>query len=127
MVEDEPRHDACAAALEATKDGSTAAHCLLECFATLTGGRLGLQLSPRDATNLVKHNVYDRLGLIGLSHAEYLKVIESAGPAGVRGGAVYDLFILGCARKSKARRIYTLNDRHFMAFAPDLMDKIVKP
>jgi predicted nucleic acid-binding protein len=127
MIEDEPRHEACAKALQGTKDGSTSVHCVLECFATLTGGRLGLQLSPRDGTRLVKHNVYERLSLISLSDTEYLKVLDAAGARGGRGGAVYDFFILACARKSKARRIYTLNSRHFTTFAPDLAEIIVAP
>jgi len=127
MVEDEKRHEACAQALEEAKDGYACIHSLAECYATLTGGRLGVQLSPTDAANLVRHNVHECLTLVGLTASEYLKLLDSAGPAGARGGAIYDFLLLACARKAKAERIYTLNRRHFIALAPDLAQKIVSP
>jgi hypothetical protein len=33
--------------------------------------------------------------------AIYLAVVEAAGPAGARGGAIHDLLLLACARKAK--------------------------
>lgn len=127
MVEDEPCHEACAQILEAVTDGCAATHSLAECYATLTGGRLGIQLSPTDAASLVRHNMKDRLVLVSLTANEYLKLLESAGPAGARGGAIYDFLLLACARKARAGRIYTLNHRHFIALAPDLAQAIVSP
>jgi len=127
MVEDETRHEACAQALEAADHGHAAAHSIAECYATLTGGRLGVQLSAADAARLVRHNLHERLSLVTLSAAEYFKLLDQAGPAGARGGAVYDLLLLACARKAKAERIYTLNERHFAALAPDLAADIVIP
>jgi len=127
MVEDESHHEACAQVLERTEDGHASVHSLAECYATLTGGRLGVQLSPADAAGLVRHNVHERLSLIGLATNEYLKLLDSAGPAGARGGAIYDLLLLACARKARADKIYTLNYRHFVALAPDLAQKIISP
>ena len=127
MVEDEPRHETCARALERADHGCASLHSLAECYATLTGGRLGLQLSPADAARLVRHNVHDRLSLVGLTTSEYVKLLDAANPAGARGGAVYDLLLLACARKARAERIYTLNHRHFIALAPDLAPRSVSP
>jgi len=127
MVEDEPHHEFCAGALGDARAGYAASHSVAECFATLTGGRLGLHVSPAEAAALIRHNVHDRLTLVSLSPAEYLKVVESAGPAGARGGAVYDLLLLACARKVKAARIHTLNRRHFVALAPDLEPRLSTP
>lgn len=124
MVEDEARHESCAEMLEGARNGHAAAHSLAECYATLTGGRLGVQLSPGDAALLVRHNIYDRLSLVTLSAQEYAKVVDMAGPVGARGGAIYDLLLLGCARKIKAEQIHTLNRRHFIALAPDLEGRI---
>ena len=127
MVEDESRHEPCRKLLESAKDGYASAHSLAECYATLTGGRLGIQLSPRDATELIRHNIHDHLSLVSLSTSEYMKLLEAAGPVGARGGAVYDLLLLNCARKIKAEKIYTLNRRHFIALTPDLSESIVSP
>ena len=127
IIEDEERHETCARALESVEKGYAALHSVVECYATLTGGKLGIQLSPADASELIRHNIYDRLGLVSLTAAEYMQLIGHAGPAGARGGAIYDLLLLACARKVKAGRIYTLNDRHFCALAPDIADKIAFP
>lgn len=127
MVEDEAHHEFCVGALANAENGCAATHSLAECYATLTGGRLGVPVSPADAASLVRQNVHARLSLISLSSAEYIKLVDAAGPAGARGGAIFDLLLLACARKAKANRIYTLNHRHFVALAPDLAAQIVVP
>jgi predicted nucleic acid-binding protein len=127
MLEDESRHELCAEALEAAENGCAAAHSIAECYATLTGGKLGLQISAADAAQLIRHNLHERVSLVTLSAAEYFKLLDHAGPAGARGGAIYDLLLLACARLAKAERIYTLNVRHFAALAPDLALQIVTP
>jgi predicted nucleic acid-binding protein len=127
MVEDEQRHEACARVLDEAEDGYASVHSLTECYATLTGGRLGIRLPPGDAANLVRTNVHERLSLVSLKTTEYLQLLDSAGPAGARGGAICDFLLLACARKAKAARIYTLNHRHFIALAPDLAQAIVSP
>jgi predicted nucleic acid-binding protein len=127
MVEDENHHESCRRILESAKDGYASTHSLAECYATLTGGRLGIQLSPRDAVELIRHNVHDQFSMVSLSTSEYLKLLETAGPVGARGGAVYDLLLLNCARKVKAEKIYTLNRRHFIALAPELSGFILSP
>jgi predicted nucleic acid-binding protein len=127
MVEDEGHHESCAEALEDADHGYASIHSLAECYATLTGGRLGVHLSPADAASLVRRNIYERLSLVSVSPAEYMAVVEAAGPAGARGGAIYDLLLLACARKAKAQKIHTLNRRHFVALAPDLAAKIASP
>ena len=127
MIEDEKRHEACAEALESSDNGYAAAHSIAECYATLTGGRLSVQLSAADAARLIHHNLHGRLSLVSLSAAEYFKLLDQAGPVGARGGAIYDLLLLACARKAKAERIYTLNERHFAALVPDLAAHIAVP
>jgi predicted nucleic acid-binding protein len=127
MLEDEKHHQVCAETLDNAQDGYAATHSLAECYATLTGGRLGLQLSPQDAAKLIRQDVHDRLALVSISPSEYMRLVELAGPVGARGGAVYDLLLLACARKAKAERIYTLNRRHFAALAPDLATQIAAP
>jgi len=127
MVEDEGRHEACATALQSASNGCAAAHSIAECYAILTGSMLGLQLSAADAARLVRFNLQERLSLVSLTAAEYFRLLDQAGPAGARGGAIYDLLLLACARKAKADKIYTLNERHFAALAPDLAEQIGIP
>ena len=127
MVEDESRHEACARALEAADNGHASLHSLGECYATLTGGRLGVQIPASDAVRLIHYNLHERLSFVSLSSAEYFRLLDHAGPAGARGGAIYDLLLLACARKANADRIYTLNERHFAALAPDLATHIATP
>jgi len=125
MIEDEPGHEAALTALASVRDGHAATHSLAECFATLTGGRLPVQLAPATAAQLIESNVVRRLKLVSLSAMEYSAALRSALEVGARGGAIYDVLLLAAARKCRAERIHTLNHRHFAAFAPDLRDRMV--
>ena len=125
MLEDEGHHEFCAQALANTRNGYAAVHSIVETYATLTGGRLGIQLSPAEASELIHHNLSERLSFVTLTPREYLRLVKDAGPAGSRGGSIYDLLILSCAVKVGADRIYTLNQRHFKALAPKLGDRLV--
>jgi len=84
----------CAQTLESVEKGYAALHSVVECYATLAGGKLGIQLFPSDASELIRHNIYDRLGLVNLTAPEHMRLIDQAGPAGARGGAIYDLLML---------------------------------
>ena len=86
----------------------------------LTSGRLGVQLSPEQASRLLHENVVGHLEFISLTTEEVLEILESCQSGGIRGGAVYDALHLAAARKSGAEEILTLNRRHFKAIAPDL-------
>lgn len=130
MIEDQSGHDAALQALDrCAKDdrGYAALHSVAECFATLTGGRLAVQVSPADAAEMIRTNVAEALELVALTKTEYVNLIASAQSIGVRGGGIYDSLLLECARKSKAERILTFNTRHFAAFAPDLRALIHAP
>ncbi|HKQ36684.1 MAG TPA: PIN domain-containing protein [Verrucomicrobiae bacterium] len=129
MIEDEPGHGAALNALNqrARTQCYAALHSVAECFATLTGGRLGIQISAANAAEMIHANVVEPLELITLSKNEYVQVIKAAQDRGMRGGAIYDGLLLACARKAEAERILTLNTRHFVAFAPDLRDRIHPP
>lgn len=127
VVRDEPHHAQANAALASAPDDWTTPHALAECFATLTGGRKSIQLSPADALRVIEGNFLPRLKLLDLGPDDYMTAMRSAQPAGARGGALYDLLHLQAARKLKAQRIYTINVRHFQAFAPDLARHICAP
>ena len=124
MVEDESGHETALAALSSTRDGYASTHSLAECFAILTGGRITSRLTPAIAAEMVDVNVAKRLTLVSLTPAEIAAALKTAASVGARGGAIYDVLLLATARKCGADRIYTLNYRHFAAFAPDLRDRL---
>lgn len=127
MVAEEIHHERAADALSDSKDGFTCNHALSEVFATLTGGRLTLQLSPSEAAELIDNNVVDRLAILDLSAADYRKAIADCQRVGARGGGIFDMLHLQAARRGKAECIFTVNVRHFQTFAPDLSELIRLP
>jgi predicted nucleic acid-binding protein len=127
MVEEEEHHAAALKALAEATDGITSTHAVAETFATLTSGRLEIQLSPNDALKIVEANVLGRLEVLDLTLSDYRRAMQSSQDAGARGGAVYDMLHLQAARRCRANRILTLNLRHFQTFAPDLKHVIALP
>ncbi len=127
FVEDEEHHEECAELVANAKEGIVLAHGLAECFSILTGGRLSVQLSAQLATSILEANVVDRMKMITLTPTETLMVLRNCQSLGIRGAGVYDALHLAAARKSHAEQIFTLNLRHFTAFAPDLVGRIICP
>jgi predicted nucleic acid-binding protein len=127
IVSEEVHHENAAGALSGATAGFTCNHALSEVFATLTGGRLGLQLSPAEATDVIDANLVNRLEILDLTLADYRRAIAQCQAVGARGGAIFDMLHLQAARRGKARQIFTINVRHFQAFAPDLKDLILLP
>jgi predicted nucleic acid-binding protein len=116
LVEDEPTHESCLQLLR-SKSLVVWTHALAETFATLTGGRLGIRVSPAIAAQLIEGSLLPRLRLVELGGEELVEGIRGSDAAGARGGAIYDLMHLTAARKSSAKTLYTLNTRHFEAIA----------
>lgn len=116
LVEDEPRHESCLRLLRG-KRLITWTHGLGETFATLTGGRLGIRVSPAVAAQLIEDSLLPRLRLVELRSAEVVKTIRSSSAVRVRGGTLYDFLHLTAASISGANTLYTLNTRHFEAVA----------
>ncbi len=116
VAEIEPYHEASAALLLGKDSLHIRSHALAEAFSTLTGGRLGLRLSAPDALQLLTVNIRPRVKVVDLSATAILRSLASAESRGIRGGAVHDFLHLTAARKARARKLYTLNTRHFLAF-----------
>jgi predicted nucleic acid-binding protein len=127
MVEEEEHHEAALNALAKCTDGFTSTHALAETFATLTSGRLEIQLAPNDALRIIQANISEHLQIVELSYADYRQAMQSSQAAGARGGAIFDMLHLQAARRGKAVRILTINVRHFQTFAADLKDIIALP
>jgi predicted nucleic acid-binding protein len=127
MVAEEEHHGAAFKALAESTDGFTSTHALAETFATLTSGRLDIQLVPQEAMRVIDTNVVRRLQIVELSLSDYQEAMRNSEVAGARGGAIFDMLHLQAARRGLARRILTINVRHFQTFAPDLKAKIALP
>lgn len=88
-------------------------HVLLETFSTLTGGKLGVRVTPELAAQMLSQTILPRVSVIELSTVEIIGALDVAQTRGVRGGAVYDYMHLLAARKGGASVIYTLNSADF--------------
>jgi|SRR5688500_11291438 len=108
---------------ENAERGAIAVHTIAETFSILTARR-GWRASHASEILIVNTAFLEK---IFLDSAEYLQTCERAEELGVRGGAIYDALILECARKAKAKQIWTLNARHFLLFAPELSGVICEP
>jgi predicted nucleic acid-binding protein len=108
-------HEACRRILLSATH-SIHAHALSETFSTLTGGRLGLRISPGDAASILRDQVAPRLEVELLTETDLLNAFAEAETLGIRGGAIYDYLHLFAARKAGAKSFYTLNTSDFLSF-----------
>lgn len=106
--------------------GCTAAHCLVELYAVVTGMPGKDRASPDEALMFLR-DVHERLTTIALDDDEYFQVLEDAAMTGISGGASYDALIARCAMKANAQTIYTWNTRHFTRFGGPIAERIRQP
>jgi len=111
----DPDHQACRKVLLSGKH-DVFTHALTETFSTLTGGRLGMRVSPGDAASILSDQVAPRLEVELLTETDLLNAFAEAETRGIRGGAIYDYLHLVAARKAGAKRFYTLNTSDFSSF-----------
>jgi predicted nucleic acid-binding protein len=106
--------------------GATAAHCLAEVYAVVTGMPGKNRASPHEAL-LFLGDVRERLTLVSLDEDEYVRMIEQAAIGGIAGGATYDALIARCALKAKAKLLYTWNTKHFERLGADVARRVREP
>ena len=108
LAPDESKHADCLALL--LQGGHYIySHALLETFSTLTGGKLGVRVTPDLVAQMLSETILPRVTVIELSTAEIVNALRVAQSCGVRGVCVYDYMHLLAAKKSNASMIYTLN------------------
>jgi predicted nucleic acid-binding protein len=106
--------------------GCTAAHCLAEVYAVVTGMPGKNRASPDEAL-LFLRDVRERLSVVTLTEAEHFGVLEEAAVTGIAGGMCYDALIAQCAVKAKARTIYTWNTKHFSRLGAETASRVQEP
>ena len=108
------------------QSGCTAAHCLADVYAVLTGMPGKDRARPAEAL-LFLADVRTRLGIVAASPEDYGHVIDDAAAMGITGGGIYDALIARCGIKSQAEFIYTWNPRNFTRLGPDVSKRIRTP
>jgi predicted nucleic acid-binding protein len=126
LLDSERQHAAC---LRLLGKGRLAVHvhALAETFSTLTGGRLLHRVLPVMAARVLEESVLPRVTTVSFTAIETIEAMKEAQARGIRGGAFYDYLHLVAARKSGARRLYTLNRSDFLSFHRSGDPEIVHP
>ena len=104
----------------------TAAHCLAELYAVVTGMPGKNRASPHEAL-LFLNDVREHMTPIALDAGEYTETIEEAAHAGIAGGACYDAIVAKCALKAKAQTVYTWNTKHFHRLGAQIAARVSEP
>jgi predicted nucleic acid-binding protein len=93
----------------------TAWHCCLEFYSVATRLPPEFRLTPDDANELLREEVFSRLTVHDLPAEERLGLFATSARDRIAGGRVYDAHIAEVARTAGARIIVTDNRRHFLA------------
>ena len=104
-----------AVAEKTIQPAGTAWHCCLEFYSVATRLPPEFRLTPGDANELLREEVFARLIVHDLPAAEHGGLIAAAARDGIAGGRIYDAHIAEVARSAGARIIVTDNRRHFLA------------
>jgi predicted nucleic acid-binding protein len=113
--------------LEAKKiSAGCGAHTLAELYAVLSRLPGSSRQRPEQAA-LIITDIAGLLEPVALTADEYVAAIRRAAGSSISGGTIYDALLIACARKAKAKMIYTWNVRHFRAVAPELAERIQEP
>ena len=128
VLKNHPRHAECFRLTSAMTSANSCigVHSLAEMYASLTSLPGVHRIEPVVALALVE-DTRSAVRTILLTADEYMKSIAAIAPNGLSGGIAYDALLMAVARKSTAKKIYTLNPRHFKLVAPELSSRIVEP
>jgi predicted nucleic acid-binding protein len=103
------------AVAEKTLQAGTAWHCCLELYSVATRLPPEYRLTPEDANELLREEVFGRLTVHDLPAEQRLDLFATASRDRIAGGRIYDAHIAEVARSAGARVIVTDNRRHFLA------------
>ena len=102
------------AVAEKKLSAATAWHCCLEFYSVATRLPPEYRLGAQDATQLLREEVFGRMGVFDLPPAARTAFLQAAADDAVTGGRVYDAHIADVARAAGAQAIVTDNRRHFL-------------
>ena len=93
----------------------TAWHCCLEFYSVATRLSPEFRLTPEDANELLRQEVFARLVVHDLPSAEQAGFFDGPARERIAGGRIYDAHIAEVARIAGAGVIVTDNRRHFVS------------
>ena len=93
----------------------TAWHCCLEFYSVATRLPPEFRLTPEDANELLREEVFARLIVHDLPDGDRAALFVVAARERIAGGRIYDAHIAEVARSAGARVIVTDNRRHFVS------------
>jgi predicted nucleic acid-binding protein len=104
-----------AVAEKALASPGTAWHCCLEFYSVATRLPPEFRLTPEDANELLREEVFGRLIVHDLPPGDRAGFFEAAARERIAGGRIYDAHIADVARAAGAQVIVTDNRRHFVS------------
>ena len=104
-----------AVAEKTLQSAGTAWHCCLEFYSVATRLPPEFRVTPADAAELLREEVFGRLTVASLPPEDRRELFAAAARDRIAGGRIYDVHIAEVARAAGARVIVTDNRRHFLA------------
>ena len=95
---------------------------LVESYSVLTRLPPPHRLSPRDAFDLLAGSFREQAQMIDFEADGRWVFLEEGAAQHLQGGATYDAEIIHTAVDARARKLVTLNRRHFDRFAPPSLE-----
>jgi predicted nucleic acid-binding protein len=93
--------------------GFISSHTLAEFYSVLTVLPIKPKLSPLEVEKILQKNIYPKFEIISLGSKEYRNAINLVSELHLSGGILYDALHIEAALKSGAKKIITLNHKHF--------------
>lgn len=105
--------------------GVLSAHSLAELYSTLTRMPLQPKLTAADALDLIRENLLSTFEIVGLTPADYIKILEDLQSRNLVGGVTYDALIMYVALKASVDKVITLNGRDFLRLFPQFGGEMI--
>lgn len=114
-------------ALSKPKQLTLASTALTEAYSVMTRLPSPYKVSAKDAYALLQNTFRDHADIVALTGRELWELLETMADKNISGGRTYDVVIAACARKARAKELYTFNTEHFTNCVEDTDLNIIPP
>ena len=98
-------------------------HTIAELYSVLAGRHT---IPPKEIKKMLDGNLRNVEQII-LEPSDYQSSVERLTGLGIQGGAIFDTLIATCALKVEAKKLYTLNLKHFVRLGEDVAAVSLEP